>query len=76
MYMCVCLSLHVTESFRNVKQEVFRKKMVFRKENKSSPQAFMTGHGTGRGQEAELMLTPPGPKVSALEEALGRVTKC
>jgi len=32
MHMCVCLSLHVTESFRRVKQEAFRKQKVFRKE--------------------------------------------
>lgn len=38
--------------------------MVFRKENKASPQPSMTGHGTGKRQEAELVLFPLSPKAT------------
>lgn len=58
MHAGVCLSVHVTESFRRIKQ------IVFRKETKASPQPFMTGHGTGKMQEAELMLSPLSPKAT------------
>lgn len=42
MHMCVC----VTQSFRRIKQEIFRKQIGFRKGNQSGPLPFMTGHGT------------------------------
>lgn len=55
--LCVSVSAYNRTFQENKYQRYSGKKMVFRKENKASPQPFMTGHGTGKRQEAELMLS-------------------
>lgn len=44
--------------------------MVLREENQASPQPLTTGHGTGKRQEAELMLSSPRPKATVYRRKL------